>query len=480
MAVAAALVVGGCGGPTGSPAPSTSATASKSQAAATSPAATQGTTSTAPSAGATPPPGTVAPACATDLRGSRVTVLAAAGPWADAMAAAKSGLEAVSGISVEVRTVARDRYAEALAGGGAGGVDVVELPLDAAAAAWAADGDLVPLGPYLADPRLTDASWDLADFPAGILAAGEAPPGAADAAPYAIPTVVETSLLYYDRDLVDRHLGGRVPATMAELLAGARTISAAGAGDRIYGAVVRGVRSATTIDPISSVTFDAWGAEPAPLPYGLWFDGAWARPRLSDPRILAGLTDYAGLLDAGPPNAAAIDRPDARTLFSQGRAGLLVESSAVGPSFEDSATSKVAGRTGYAVLPPSTAGAPSFSGHTAQGLALPARADAKEAAWCFVAWATSPSMTARTGAATAGAPRLSAYVDPAVTSAFDPGFVAAMREAIGTSRPTAVLHGGWDDGALAVVDLVLAIAGGADPEAAAARQDRALRRMMAP
>ena len=34
--------------------------------------------------------------------------------------------------------------------------------------------------------------------------------------------------------------------------------------------------------------------------YGVWFDGDWSKPRLDDPAIQKGLSDYAGLMQAGP------------------------------------------------------------------------------------------------------------------------------------------------------------------------------------
>ncbi len=53
-----------------------------------------------------------------------------------------------------------------------------------------------------------------------------------------------------------------------------------------------------------------------------------------------------------------------------------------------------------------------------------------------------------------------------------PEYVAAVNDAMPTSRTTVVFKEGWKDGALAIVDGMLAIANGADPTAACAKAQR--------
>ncbi len=89
------------------------------------------------------------------------------------------------------------------------------------------------------------------------------------------------------------------------------------------------------MDTLSGVTLNAFGDREAPSPYGMWFDGAWDNPRLDDPGVCQGLTDYAMLLAAGPPNKFAIDWSDAVTLFQQGKAAFFIDASLFGPGFED-------------------------------------------------------------------------------------------------------------------------------------------------
>ena len=87
---------------------------------------------------------------------------------------------------------------------------------------------------------------------------------------------------------------------------------------------------------------------------------------------------------------------------------------------------------------------------------------------------TNKANTAKIGATTGGAPRLSSYTDPVYTGKLVPDYVTAVNEAMKTSRTTVVFKDEWKDGALAIVDGMLAIANGADPTAACAKANDAL------
>jgi multiple sugar transport system substrate-binding protein len=237
---------------------------------------------------------------------------------------------------------------------------------------------------------------------------------------------------------------------------------------------MRGIRSDTIMDTLSGVVYDAWGSKDAPPPYGLWFDGDWTKPRLTDPGVCAGLTNYAKLLAAGPANKFAIDWPDANTLFSQGKAAFFIDASLFGPSYEDPTISQVVGKVGYAQLPPGNAEAKSYTGHWLWGLGIPKNAKNKDAAWYFIQWMTNKANTAKIGATTGGAPRLSSYSDPAYTGKLVPEYVSTVNGAMQTSRTTVVFRSDWKDGALAIVDGMLAIANGGDPTASCAKANDAL------
>ncbi len=261
---------------------------------------------------------------------------------------------------------------------------------------------------------------------------------------------------------------------MDELIADAQKITKDGAKDGVVGALMRGIPSDTIMDTFSGVVFNRFGVRAAPPPYGLWFDGAWDKPRLTDPDVCKGMTDYANLLATGPANKFSIDWSDANSLFSQGKAAFFIDASLFGPAYEDASKSQVAGKVGYSALPPATAGGTSYTGHWLWGLGIPKNAPNKDAAWYFTQWMTNKANTAKIGATTGGAPRLSSYSDPAYTGKLVPEYVSAVNEAMQTSRTTVVFKEGWTDGALAIVNGMQEIANGADPTAACAKANDAL------
>ena len=72
-----------------------------------------------------------------------------------------------------------------------GVADVYFQPMDSTAFTQFEAGLIAPLAPYLDDPAMTSPDYDLADFPAGFLAATEYPPGSADQQNYGIPVSFE-------------------------------------------------------------------------------------------------------------------------------------------------------------------------------------------------------------------------------------------------------------------------------------------------
>ena len=409
--------------------------------------------------------------------GDTITFLANQHPWTDGMTPLLEQFTADTGINVDVQAFSEDLYfdkMEQTVRAAEGSADVYYLPMDSTAFTQYSADAIEPLTPYLNDPTKTAADYDFADFPAGFLGGVMYPPGDPAAEAYGIPIAFEAYTLFYNKDLVDKYLDGVVPATMSELAAAAAKITAEGAADGDVGAVMRGIRSDTIMDTLTGVILNAWGAADAPTPYNVWFDGAWDAPRLDDPAVCQGLTDYANLLAAGPANKFAIDWPDANTLFQQGKAAFFIDASLFGPGYEDPNMSVVAGKTGYATIPPQEAGGNSMTGHWLWGLGIPKNASNKDAAWYFIQYMTNKANTAIIGAATGGAPRLSAYSDPAYTDSLVPEYVATVNDAMSDSRTTVVLKEGWKDGALAIADTMLAIANGDDPTAACAAGNEAL------
>jgi multiple sugar transport system substrate-binding protein len=402
--------------------------------------------------------------------GTEITFLANQHPWTDGMTPLLQAFTDETGITVDVQAFSEDLYfdkmEQTIRGSGA---DVYFLPMDSTAFDQYSADLVEPLTPYLEDPAKTAADYDFADFPAGFLAGAQFPPGDAAASVYGIPISFETYILFYNKDLVPTP-----PTDFDGLISQAQQINTDNATRGIAGAVMRGIRSDTIMDTLSGVVWDAFGDREAPTPYGLWFDGGWDKPRLTDPDVCQGLANYGRLLAAGPSNKFAIDWPDANTLFSQGKAAFFIDASLFGPSYEDASQSQISGKVGYAVLPPVQAGGQSYTGHWLWGLGIPKASANKDAAWYFVQWMTNKANTSEIGTKTGGAPRLSSYSDPTYTASLNPDYVTTVNTAMQSSRTTVVLREGWKDGALAIVDTELAIAQGTDPTSACATGNEAL------
>jgi multiple sugar transport system substrate-binding protein len=410
--------------------------------------------------------------------GESITFLANQHPWTDGMTPLLEQFTADTGIEVDVQAFSEDLYfdkMELTVRAADGSADVYFLPMDSTAfTQWNADA-LESLSPYLNDPSNTSPDYDFADFPEGFLGGVTYPPGDPAAEIHGIPIAFEAYTLFYNKDHVDEYLDGVVPATMPELIAAAQTINEAGAADGVAGAVMRGIRSDTIMDTLSGVVLNSFGDREAPSPYGVWFDGAWDNPRLDDPGVCQGLTNYAELLAAGPANKFAIDWPDANTLFQQGKAAFFIDASLFGPGYEDPDASVVVGKTGYSALPPQEAGGNSQTGHWLWGLGIPKNAANNDAAWYFIQYMTDAANTAEIGKSTGGAPRLSSYQDAGYVDSLVPEYVAAVNDAMSDSRAVVIFKDGWKNGALAIADTMLAIANGEDPATACAAGNEALR-----
>lgn len=405
------------------------------------------------------------------FEGKKITVLMNEHPVADGMRSVLDQFTAETGIEVDLQAFAEDLYFDRmeLALRASDGVaDVYFLPMDSTAFTQYSAELIKPLSPYLDDPNMTADDYDFADFPAGFVSATHYPPGAADAQHYGVPASFESYILFYNKDHVNEYLGGTLPTNMDELLEAAQTVKEK-SGGQVAGAVMRGIRSDTLIDTVSGIALNSWGDAEIQLPQNLWFDGDWAKPRLTDPKITRGLEHYAGLMAAGPPNILALDWPDASLLFQQGRAAFFIDASLFGPGFEDESASAVAGKTGYAVLPPAEAGGSSRTGHWLWGYGIPANAKEPEAGWYFIQWMSSKQIEPTIGAFHGGAGRLSTWDDADYQSALNAEYVDAVLESMKTSRTTVVFREGWSEFALAIVTSIHDMHGGTAPEEATAK-----------
>ncbi len=401
--------------------------------------------------------------------GSEITVLMAEHPVTDGMRTTIDEFEKTSGIKVNLQALAEDLYFDrmevALRGeSGKANMDVYFLPMDSTAFTQHDNGLIHSLQGYLDDPDMTAPDYDLADIPAGFMNATRYNVNGKWEY-HGIPVSFENYILFYNKDHVNKYLGGKVPTTMDELIVAARTVKEK-SGGQVAGASLRGIRSDTLIDTVSGFVYNSWGNGGAEAPYNIWFDGDWSKPRMTDTRIKKGLSNYAELMKAGPINIQALDWPEASQLFQMGRAAFFIDASLFAPGFENPDDSMVAGKIGYAVMPVDNAEGAPYTAHWQWGLGIPQAAPNPDAGWYFIQWMTNKTQEPGIGKLHGGAPRMSTWANESYKAAFPAGYIKAVSDAMPNSRSSVVLRAGWSEYALRIIDTIQDMYAGKSADAA--------------
>ena len=369
-----------------------------------------------------------------------------------------------TGIKVRVNALAEDVYfdkMEVALRAGKGVADVHFCPMDSTAFNQYLANLLEPLDGYIKNSNKTASNYDLGDFPDGFLQSTRFP-GGPGSKHYCIPASFESYILFYNKNHVNKYLGGKVPETFDDLILAAKKVKHSSNGD-VMGMVVRGKRTDTAIDTITGVVYNAWGERNVSYPQNIWFEGNWNSPQMDHPAIQRGLSQYAGLMSAGPDDVKAYDWDEAGTAFQRGLAAFFVDASLFGPWFEEK-DSPSRGNTGYAVLPPQVKGGKSYTAHWQWGLGMPANAREKDAAWYFIQYMTNKQNEPKIGAFHGGAARMSTWSNPAYTKTLNPDYVRSTLESMKTTRSSVVMKKGWSQYALEIVDTIHRIHGGMSAE----------------
>jgi multiple sugar transport system substrate-binding protein len=286
----------------------------------------------------------------------------------------------------------------------------------------------------------------------------------------------ESYIVFYNKDHVNKYLGGKLPETMDELIDMANKVKADSGGD-VAGAVMRGLRTDTNIDTISGLVFNAWGARDIEGPYGVWFDGDWSKPRLDDPAIQKGLSDYAGLMAAGPSDILSYNWNEAGNAFCAGQAAFFADASLFGPWFETDDCPASKGNTGYITLPPQEKGGTSYTANWQWGIGMGANAQEKEAGWYFIQYMTNKASEAIIGTFHGGAGRLSTWENQEYTSTLNSDYVSATLESMKTVRTSVVPVDAFNKYALEIMDVILRIYNGASSADATAEGNANFKKM---
>jgi len=285
--------------------------------------------------------------------------------------------EKLTGIKVVMEAFPEDQYRNKLiielnAGGKVDGYMI--MPGQDDRYHWKA-GWLQPLDGFIADPKLTDASWDPKDFFASFAKASSI-----DGKRIGVVINAETSLLAYRKDLFAQYKQ-KVPTTMKELEAVAKFFTGKEVdGKKMVGITLRGKGAAAT---------SQW------VDFLYTFGGSWTNAKgqsnFASPEDIASFKFYGDLLrNYGPQGGTMLHWAESTSNFMEGKAAMIYDANVFKSLYENPKESKVAGNVGYAVIPAGPKGLqlPHVSNWSLV-IAKNSAPERQKAAWLFVQWATN-------------------------------------------------------------------------------------------
>ena len=285
--------------------------------------------------------------------------------------------EKLTGIKVVIEAFPEDQYRnkrtiELNAGGKVDGYMI--MPGQDDLHYWKA-GWLQPLDTYIADPKLTDPSWDPKDFFASFAKASSV-----DGKQIGIVINAETSLLAYRKDLFTK-FKQKVPSTMKELEQVAKYFHGKEVdGKKLVGITLRGKGAAAT---------SQW------VDFLYTFGGSWTNAQgqsnFASPEDIAAFKFYGDLLRFyGPQGGTMLHWAESTSSFMEGKAAMIYDANVFKALYENPKESKVAGKVGYAVIPAGPKGKqlPHVS-NWSLSISKTSPPEQQKAAWLFIQWATS-------------------------------------------------------------------------------------------
>jgi sorbitol/mannitol transport system substrate-binding protein len=243
-------------------------------------------------------------------------------------------------------------------------VGMYEVPI------WSKKGWLHELGTY-ADK---DATYDKADLLPPIVKGLSGDDGKL----YGLPFYGESSMLMYRKDLVEKK-GVDLPEhpTWDQVATAAAKLDGAEPG--MKGICLRGL--------------PGWGEVFAPLTTvvntfgGTWFTKDW-QAQVNSPEFVAATQFYVDLIKKhGEPGASQAGFTECLNALSQGKVAMWYDATSAAGSLEDPASSKVAGKIGYAYAP--TKETKSSGWLWAWSWVMPTTTKHADAASKFALWASS-------------------------------------------------------------------------------------------
>lgn len=342
--------------------------------------------------------------------GSEVSLLFVSHPFVDSVEPLLPQFEELTGITVNLETLAETQANEKLLADLSTGSGVYDVFMSSPLQNWqyATAGWLEPLDDFLSDSALTDAdAYRVDDFFPGILGANrwtlEELSGLGEGSLWGLPINFETYLLAY-RPSVFEEKGLEVPGTYDDLIDIAADLND-GSGSQ-FGIVTR-------FDKFWDLPYLTFGTMLAS--YGATLINDDGTLGVCSAESVAATEDFISIISAGSPEGAgAFTWYEALQGFSSGQFALSFnEADLFAPVYQDPEQSEVSGDVGYAVTPEGPAGR--ASGAWIWSVSMSSGSNNKVPAWLFLQWLTSPETMVQTHLGGNMNPvRASAWADPDV------------------------------------------------------------------
>ncbi len=413
---AATLVVAACGA-SATPSPAASAAGSPAPSASSAPLAPAGTP--VPSEAASPAAPVISqPEALKDFTstidwkaaaGQKISVAMTDQTDTDVLAQQLAQFTALTGIEVDYQKVGDVTQKELVdLQAGAGTIDVMQLDSQVIPE-YVRDEYLTDLATFMGDPKAFDASW----YKPEDLVGAFVELGKEGGKQYAIPAYLETTLLYYRKDLFAAK-GLQPPETLDDVVAAAAALN--DPKKQLYGWNTVGQKGADQ-NVYRFMTFaGAYGAKvfkDFPNDY---------TPTVNSPEMVQALTTYADLLRKyGPPGVANWGWDEAGTFSAQGGSAMYLDTYDEAQSpLDDPSVSKTVGKWGCYLTP----GVKQPDGSVRRWpsmfswmLGVNSKSQHQLAAWLFIEWATSQPVQHTKAETVYYSDRASIFADPAIVAA---------------------------------------------------------------
>jgi multiple sugar transport system substrate-binding protein len=328
-------------------------------------------------------------------KGQKIEVNLQKSPRADQLMAHQKEFEALTGITVGAEQIPEQQQRPKVAMEMATGhpsFDVVNVAMHVQKRLIERANWMEDLRPYIANPSLTAADFDMGDFSAAGMRVATGPDGKLNV----LALNQDLFILMYNKQMLDAK-GVAVPKTLDELMAAAQKLNDPSKG--VYGFVGRGVKNANVV--LYDNMLLGWDQETV-TPDG--------KTLLTDsPAAIAAAKYYQKLIrECAPPGVVGFNWNECQTTFSQGRAAMWWDGIGFSAPLLDKTKSKVVDKVGFAPIPAGPKA--QFSATYIEGVGIPALAKNKKAAWLFLQWVCGKEMLGevlRTGSGTPA--RLSVY-----------------------------------------------------------------------